>query len=236
MPGLHHPFTDLPDGTLAYGSLSDGYSNEYLEEIAPDRTVREVFDCGAWLVDIGATGEYCASNTLTYDPPTDSYLYSFYSFASILEIPRSTGEPSRWFGNLRGSYAFDSPANGFWYQHGGHWTDEGTLMTSTYLLPGEPFDHPPGEATVIREYAVDAATETLGLVGAWGFDDPAFGDQLGEAHRLGNGNVLQNLGTLARLREWTPNDAAVWDIWWHDHDIGRSVPDEDHYALAPERR
>ena len=240
-PGLHHPFVELPDGTIAYGAITSSagywYGNEYLVEIAPtpDRTTRTVFDCEAWLASIGVD-HYCGSNTLTYRAETDSYLFSFYSLDSILDISRSTGLPTRTFGQVPGSYAFDPPGAGMWWQHGGYWTEQGTLLTSTYAVEGSPQNHPEGEETVVREYAVDEDDRTLRVVWDFGVGDGVYGAQMGEAHRLPNGNVLHNLGTLARLREGRPDGTVVWDAEWSPRqDIGRSVPIANLYDFLPER-
>ena len=231
-PGLHHPFTELPDGTITYGRYSfPAYENEWLIEIAPDRTTRTVFDCAVWL----GRAEDCGSNTITYRASTDSYLYSFFYLNTIFDIPRATGVPTRTFGEAAGSYAFDPPEAGMWYQHGGYWTDQGTLLSSTYALPGSPWNAPDDEETVVREYEVDEANQTLRLVWDFGVGDGVYGAQMGEAHRLPGGGVLHNLGTLARLREGTADGTVVWDVWWPMHDMGRSVPISGLYDFLPER-
>lgn len=227
-PGLHHDFVDLPDGTLVYGSYQGFYSNELLVEIAPDRSTTVLLDCEAWLATEGLSREWCGSNTVTYRESTNKLLWSMFSFETILEIDRDSGHVDRWFGNLPGSYAFDPPSAGFWYQHGGYWTDEGTLLTSTYVVPQ-------GVETVVREYEVDDANRTLRLVWDFGVGDGVYGAQMGEAHRLPSGNVLHNYGTLARLREGRPDGSIVWDVEWPGHDIGRSIPAPDLYALVRDR-
>lgn len=235
-PGLHHPFVELPDGTIAYGSMSFPYLNEWLIEIAPDRSTRTVFDCEQWLFALGVDDE-CGSNTLTYRESTDSYLFSFYSFDSILDIPRSGGAPTRTFGEIPGSYAFDPSYAGMWWQHGGYWTEQGTLVTSTYRYEGGPFDHPENEETIVREWAVDDADRTLRLVWDFGVGHQVYGAQMGEAHLLPSGNVLHNLGTSARLREGLRDGTVVWDVSWDpEQDMGRSVPISDLYDFLPERR
>lgn len=226
-PGLHHDFVDLPDGTLIYGAYQGFYSNELLVEIAPDRSTRVIFDCEAWLAEVGED-RWCGSNTVTWRASDDTLLWSMFSFETILEIDRATGAVDRWFGNLPGSYAFDPPESRFWYQHGGYWTDAGTLLTSTHLTEA-------GVETVVREYAVDDAARTLREVWSFGVGDGVYGAQMGEAHLLPSGNVLHNYGTLARLREGRRDGSVVWDVQWPGHDIGRSIPVADLYALAGER-
>jgi hypothetical protein len=229
-PGLHHPFTELPDGSIAYGRSTRGYETETLDLVHPDRTTTSLWDCDAWLEGIPRSGE-CGSNTLNYDAATDTFLFSFYSLDTVVEIDAQGGLATRWFGNVPGSYAFDPPESQFWWQHGGYWTSAGTFLTSTYVEED-------GVETVAREYAVDEATKTLHEVSNFGVGDGIFGSTMGEAHLLSNGNLLHNTGSAQRLREATPDGTVVWDIVWDnvDGEIGRSTPIRDLYDLAPPRR
>lgn len=224
-PGLHHPFTDLPDGSLAYGSqrVSD---TETLQIVHPSGDVEEVWDCAEWLASEGLDAYYCASNTLTYDERSDAFLMSFYSLNAIVEVDRATGAVDRWFGQLPGAYAFDPVESGFWWQHGGVITPEGTLLTSSDLSAG-------GEETVVREYALDDATRTLTEVWSFGVGEGLYGVKMGEAVRLPNGNTMHNYGALARLREVTPDGVVVHDVSWDAGAIGRAMPIADLYTLAP---
>lgn len=227
-PGLHHAFTDLPDGRLAYGRFT-GYYVESLAVVDPDRTIENVWSCDAFLAELDYGG-YCGSNTLNYDAASDRFLFSFYSVETIIEIDATTRQATRWFGHLPGSYAFDPPESAFWWQHGGHLTEAGTLLTSTYRVPD-------GDELVLREYEIDDAARTVRQVWTFGEGEGLWGIYMGEGHRLPGGNTLQNLGTYQRLREVTPDGEVVWDVEWTDVDgeIGRSEPVLDLYALAPPR-
>jgi hypothetical protein len=78
---------------------------------------------------------------------------------------------------------------------------------------------------VVREYAVDEATQTLQEVWSFGTGQGVYGDTLGEAWRLPAGNTLHNYGSEPRVREITPDGVVVWDIVWPDYPhIGRSTP------------
>lgn len=226
VPGLHHPFVDLPDGSIAWGATTGGYLNEYLKVIDDAGTVETLFDCEAWLAEIGETDAFCMSNTLTYHEPTNKFLFSQFSTDTIIQIDRSTGTAERWFGHVTGSWAFDPPESAFWWQHGGVITETGTLLTSSDLTEE-------GVETVVREYAIDEATQTLREIWNFGVGDGVYGRQLGEAVRLPNGNTLHNYGELALLREATPDKDVVWEIAWDSYAIGRSMPIVDLYALAP---
>jgi len=225
-PGLHHPFTDLPDGSVSYGAISGYYSNEYLTHVSLDGERTDLWDCEDWLSSIGER-DYCGSNTLTYDEGTDRYLFSFYSFETIVQLT-GEGEAVAWFGNAAGSYAFDPESSRFWWQHGGVITPSGTLLTSTDLTTR-------GVETVVREYEIDVAAETLREVWSFGVGEGVYGEQMGEATRLANGNTWHNYGLLPRVREVTPAGELVWDISWRGDAIGRTMPVSDLYALLPDR-
>ncbi len=215
-PGLHHPFTELPDGSLVWGAVTYG-SNETLEKLTPDGQQSTIFDCQEFHDAIGAN-QSCVSNTVSWDPATDHFLFSLWTTESVIEIDHASGEAVRWFGQLPGSYAFDPPESQFWWQHGAQLTADGHLLLSTHRTSY-------GTETVVREYAIDDDAETLHEVWNFGVDDGVYGDQMGEVHRLPGGNTLHNYGTLPRLREATPDGTVVWDLIWDDAgNVGRSTP------------
>lgn len=227
-PGLHHPFTDLPDGGVAYGAVQGFYADEILTEVGRDGEAVERWGCQDFLEGIGAV-ERCGSNAISYDAATGHLLYSFYSFESVVEIQAATGDTVRWFGHLPGSYTFHPPESAFWWQHGVSYTDTGTLLLSCDRSDA-------GEETIVREYTVDAASETLHEVWRAGEGGGLYGEQMGEAVRLPGGNTWHNDGRLPRLQEFTPDGAVVWDLAWDATAIGRTLPIQDLWALLPERR
>ncbi|MEQ1566950.1 MAG: hypothetical protein ABMA64_15010, partial [Myxococcota bacterium] len=225
-PGEHHPYTDLPDGRLAYAAI-DPVESEELRIVDRAGGVTDLWSCGDWLQSLGSYG-YCGSNTLNYDPLSDTFLYSLFSVETVVRIDAASAEVQAWYGHLDGAYTFDPPESAFWWQHGGVLTDAGTFLTSSDLSPY-------GEETVAREYEIDDATHTLREVWSFGVGEGLYGQYSGEAVRLGNGDTLHNYGNLARVREVTPAGEVVWDLEWDSDAIGRTMPIADLYALAPER-
>lgn len=229
-PGLHHPFTDTPDGALLWNAYAGG--DETIEERAPDGTVRTVWDCGDSLAALGASGD-CGSNTLAWDEPTGQLLFSSYALGTVFAVDRARGATLRTYGQLQGSWAMNPADANFWWQHGVHYTGEGTLLVSTWQSAS-------GEGTVVREYALDEAASTLHEVWNLGVGDHVFGEFMGEPWRLPGGNTLHNTGSLPRLREATPTGEIVWDLDWSQREgrpddawLGRSTPLADLYALLP---
>jgi hypothetical protein len=222
-PGLHHPFTELPDGSIAW-SASEG-NNERVYLRSPDGDVEALFSCGEFLRDNGFGG-YCGSNTLWYDPQTDHFLYSLYSAETVVEFDRQTGDVVRHFGHIDNAWAFSPADTAFWWQHGAYFTDAGTLLVSSK-------DRDNGSETVIREYALNEAEQTLEEVWSFGEGEDIYGDVMGEAHRLPGGNTLHNYGSATRLREVTPSGEVIWDVNWPQETMGRSTPIADLYDLMP---
>jgi hypothetical protein len=224
-PGLHHPFTDLPDGSLLWGAMD--YPDETLERLYPDGTRECLWSCEQFHAEIGED-DFCASNTLSYDAATESVLFSFYTTNSIVEIDLASAEAVRWFGQLPGAWAFDPEDSTFWWQHGGYITDDGTLLLSTRVSAD-------GDETVVREYELDSGAETLRQIWSFGEGQGIYGSELGEAHRLPGGNTLHNYGNAVRLREVTDDGEIVWEIHWIGivRVMGRSSPLEDLYSYLP---
>ncbi len=231
--GLHHSFTQLPDGGLVYGSYTGGFGayEENVLRLHPDGTPEVVLVCRDWLDSIGELDAYCGSNTVSYVAGSDSVLVSWFSVDSITEIDLGTGDVGRTFGHVNGAYTFDPPSSAFWYQHGPTYLANGNLLVSTHVTHDDM-------ELVVREYEVDDASRTLRQVWSAGAGQGVTGNQMGEAHRLPNGNTFHNFGTNAHLREYTPDGQVVWELDWPiDNTVGRSEPIlVDLYALAPERQ
>jgi len=226
-PGLHHPFTELPDGSLAWGASDD--LNETLDVLRPDGTIETLWDCADFQEDVGLSS-WCSSNTLWFDEAANRFLFSFFSLETVVEIDAASGAVTRTFGKAPGSWAFDPPESSFRWQHGTVFTDEGTLLVSC-RLDGETVEE---SETVVREYSLDPGSETLSQIWSFGVGDGIYGDMMGEAHRLPNGNTLHNTGTAVRVRETTPDGTVVWDITWDRGSfLGRTTPLEELYAFLP---
>ncbi len=221
-PGLHHSFTDLPDGSLIWGSMESG-DEETLEVLSPKGERSTLFSCHQFLVDMNFEGT-CGTNTIEWDEPSDTLLASFYEMDSVLELDRTTGEPKAWYGTWEGSYEFEPQESQFKWQHGVSYTEEGTLLLSTRR--GNMVE------TVVREYEVQAESEVLKEIWSFGEDEGIYANSLGGALRLANGNTQHNYGSGGRLREVTPEGVVVWDIGYSQSVfLGRSVPLQDLYAF-----
>jgi hypothetical protein len=201
-PGLHHEFVQLPDGTLVWGSQAHGGYEALVQKgpTQPDETV--LWTCQE---DWPGARSDCESNGLFYVEETDSFLYSFYTNSSVVEVDRATGTSLWWAGTLPGGYSFDPPDSQYFWQHGISYTDTDTLLVSSEY--GDP------TGTWLLEYEVDHANRALHLV--WSDGAQAWAETNGQAWRLENGNTLHIVGSASVIREV---DAAGEDVWRIDFD------------------
>ncbi len=225
-PGLHHAFVQLPDETLAWGSQFHG-GHESLVERHPDSAdERVIWNCQD---DWPGAGN-CESNGLFYVESTDSFLYSFYTNNSVVEVDRDKGESLWWAGDVRGGYEFVPSDAEFEWQHGISYTDTGTLLVSSEArVTGR-------SRTVVWEYTVDHKAGTLNE--EWMFDSGEYAQTNGDAWRLSNGNTLHLVGSAGHIKEISPWDqGGEAEVVWHvdfngDHLLGRGEFIEDLYTLV----
>jgi hypothetical protein len=229
-PGLHHAWVELPDGTLVWGSKAHGGIEALVEKApsAPDETV--LWTCGDdWPGGPDRWGE-CESNGIFWVESTDSFLYSYYTNNSIVEVDHATGESLWWAGDVPGGFAFDPSESQYAWQHGISYTDAGTLLVSS------EWDGGVGDRTRtwLLEYEVDPISETLSLV--WASDSGVRADTNGQAWRLANGNTLHVVGSASVVRE--VDTAADEDVWRVEFESDRllgagSFVQDLHSLLSP---
>ncbi|MEE2751457.1 MAG: hypothetical protein VX519_08495 [Myxococcota bacterium] len=223
-PGLHQPFLQISDGSLLWAATSEGWMDR-LVKLSVDGEESTVWSCRALHEHLDVEN-YCAANTLSWNEEADTFLLSFYSTDSVVEIDHASGAATRWFGHLPQAWSFQPPESAFWWQHGVHYTPEGTLLLSTS-------DVEDAQETVVREYSLDDSTETLVEIWNFGLGDGILADEMGEVRRLGNGNIFHNYGTTPRLREASPEGQVVWDVSWEAQRLGNTVPLSDLYRFMP---
>lgn len=222
-PGLHHAFVELPDQTLVWGSQYHGGGEALVEKAKGGKDV-VLWTCTD---DWPGSGGGCESNGLFYVEKTNSFLYSFYTNNSVVEVNRSTGESMWWAGDVGGGYSFDPANSQFSWQHGISYTDTGSLLVSSEAVGKGGSGH----TTMLREYIVDHNAETLTEI--WNFDAEEYASTNGDAWRLQNGNSLHVVGSAGHVKEVDPDANVVWHV---DYDanklMGRGEFIEDLYTLV----
>ncbi|MBX2799774.1 MAG: arylsulfotransferase family protein [Myxococcales bacterium] len=230
-PGLHHAFVELPDGTLVWGSKWHG-GGESLVEKTPgqvDDTVLWTCD-GDWPEQKGFAAWGCKSNCIYYDAKRDSFLYSFYTHETVVEIDRGSGSTLWWAGLVEGGYTFDPANSQFYWQHGVSYTPAGTLLVSTHdSLYG-------ADTNLAREYTVDYDKGVLTEI--WSYDAEELADTNGDTWRLPNGNTLHTLGSASQVKEVDAKGDTVWHLDYNGTRLmGRSEWMEDLYDyVSPEAK
>lgn len=223
-PGLHHPFVELDEGSLVWGA-ADG-NRETVEKLTPAGNQESIWSCQDFHDALGIQS-YCQSNTLFWNEADDTFLFSLYSDETIVEFDHASGETLRYFGHLPGAWEFDPQDSAFHWQHGGHFTEAGTLITSSHATRDS-------DECVVREYSLDEPNQVLQEVWNFGVGLGIEAEVMGEVHRLPGGNTLHNYGSGGRLREVTPDGTLVWEVMWEGQlELGRSTPLDGLYELAP---
>ena len=225
-PGMHHPFTDLPEGSVAWGAYVEGTGAEELREVDASGAATTLWSSDDWAAEVGEVSSDFNSNALWYEPSSDSFLLSSPQRNTVVEVDHESGATLRQFGAAAGSFAFDPPDSAFVRQHGVHYTQAGTLLlTSTASME---------DGTFVREYTVDDESRTLHQV--WSHGDGTGAWMMGEAHRLPNGNTLISYGSTPIVREVTADGDVAWQLDWTgtiDGGLARTFLVEDLYALHP---
>lgn len=223
------------EGTLLYDV--DGELFEWTEGGGS----RSIWSCHAEL----ELEPNCYSNTVNYNPDTDSVVMSFPEPGAVVEIDRQSGEMVGYYGNQQGAWAFDPPLTmppeewRFGIQHFPNITAAGTLLVSSHLPPHDTFQSAPSpnEHSFV-EFRINRDTETLTEI--WRYTEgPEWPHAKGMAIRMANGNTLANYGTGGVIREITPTKQTAFMVKWdipgnedfYNKMVGHNELIDDLYAL-----
>ncbi len=221
-PGLHHAFTELSDGRIAWGA-TDGDEHDSLQILEADGTQTSLWDCADFHESL-AVSEACQSNGLSWHESSQRFLFSFFTTATVVEID-AEGATQRWFGQVPGGWGTEPESAAFWWQHSPHYTEAGTLLLSTRASALE-------DETVVREYSLDSGAEVLEQVWSFGDGQGVYAPLGGDTLRLPEGNTLHGFGSGGRVREITPAGNLVWEIQVEAGTyLGWVTPVRDLYAL-----
>ncbi len=220
----HHELVQLPDGSMATLGIDvrDWYDPDRDEEIpvmgdtlvlvAPDGSRTELFNTWDWrepevhdrFYQISDDyGDWTHGNGLSYHVESDTFLMSLGLVDTVLEIDGATGDVLREFGP-HGYTVPQGVGAAFSYQHGPHWTDEGSLLMSSWV---------DGQSRVMAiEYSVDDDSESLTKLWSYGENEGFTSIAGGQALRVNNGNTVLNTGYRGLLVEISPDHEPVWEM------------------------
>lgn len=223
LPGLHHSFMEVSENALLYTGKEDGRDGVW--ERTADGTLTKLFDCATFWEE-HAAGSPCDGNTLNWRESDDTVLFSSDNDNTVVHLTRS-GEVLAYWGQLEGSGTFASSDERWWKNHSPIWTDDGTLMVSSWLSPD---DH----TLVAREYAVSDTAPNLTQIYLCDMNAGILAEFSGETRRFDNGNTLLNYGPGATIREYTPDCEKAWEVAWPEGwRLHRLTTLSDLYPLLP---
>ena len=213
-----------PDGSFYYEDRGGvGYG---LSQLLPDGTTTRIWDCGAYMAELGVEARECFLNTCNWSEEHGTILASSFTSDTVYEVDVATGEVVRQMGQLEvgDPWSFDPADRVFEYQHDPMWLDNGNLLVST---------HQPGQSGVqiAAEYRVDDATHTLTREWSYTSTD-MWATQMGEALRLPNGNTVQGYGQDGALREVTTDGQIAFQASWEKDSQGYRVV--GHASFLPD--
>lgn len=226
--GLSDCIDVLPDGSLLYDA-----SNE-LREMNKAGTVRTIWSCRTKF----GTGFQCYTNTINWDPVSDSVLMSYPEQRTLIQIDRKTGAVVGQYGAAAGSYTFQPSGWTFGFPHFPSITPDGTLLLSAHLPDALDTYKPMANKHAFQEWEIDRANNRL--VQKWIYTEgPEWAMFKGMAMRLPNGNTLVNYGTGGVIREVTPDKKTVFHVKFDapsgndafNKMVGHNVLVNDLYAL-----
>jgi hypothetical protein len=187
----------------------------------------------------------CYTNTINWNPTTNTVFLSFPEPGMVVEIDRASGERVAQFGNQPNSWAFAPPlltppqAWRFGFQHFPNLSPDGTLMLSSHMPGFEAFAQTPTpNQHAFLEFEIDRANQRL--VERWRYTEgPEWPRSKGMAIRLANGNTLANYGSGGVIREITPDKQTAFYVKFDvpqgddffNKMVGNNVLIDDLYAL-----
>ena len=214
MPGAHHDFLELDDGTIAALVVDpqefDGETVEgdLIREYRPDGTTVDVYS--VWddvqyhpMLDVVPGPGYTHANALDHDPGEDVYTFSLYGLNSLFRVDRASGELIWRLGGDDSDFTDADGESEFYYrQHQFELLDDGILV----------FDNgsPERSSSMALEHRFDGDEVEL----VWSYEpDPAlFCFSLGDVRRLPSGNTLVDFSVKGQVEEITPDGEVVWRL------------------------
>jgi hypothetical protein len=228
VPGLADCIDVTTDGSLLYDAQNE------LREMNKAGTIRTIWSCRTAF----GSGFSCYSNTINWDPVSDTVLMSFPEENTVAQINRATGALVATYGDRTGSYTFQPTSWAFEYQHFPNITPQGTLILSSHMPGYSNGTMPVANQHAFMEFEIDRTNRRL--VEKWIYGEgPEWAMYKGMAIRLPNGNTLGNYGTGGAIREITPDKRTAFHVKFDSPNgndffnkmVGHNVLINDLYAL-----
>ena len=232
--GLSDAIDVTDDGSLLYDA------DDELREMRRDGTVRKLWSCRQQF----GYDFLCYSNTINWNPRTNTVLMSFPYRGTVVEIDRQSGQMIAQYGNAPGSCEFAPPLSTpptawqFGFQHFPNITPAGTLILSSHMPGLDYTSEPVANQHAFLEFEIDRANQQM--IEQWRYTEgPEWPYAKGMAIRLESGNTLGNYGTGGTIREVTPDKRTAFHVKFdtpngddfYNRMVGHNVLIDDLYAL-----
>ncbi len=166
----------------------------------------EITDATADISLTGVNVNPWHSNAIEVD--TDgNVLVSFKNMDEITKINVQTGEIIWRLGGENNQFTFvNDPLNGFSHQHGIRRLANGNII----LFDNGALHQPPVSRAV--EYRLDESTMVAEMVWEYRHSPPLFGNIMGFAQRLANGNTVICFGSAQHVVEVNSSGVVQWEV------------------------
>jgi hypothetical protein len=215
-PYIHHDFTELPNGTIAYLAYDprtiQGVSvlGDRIMEALPEGGNREAFNI--WNVDDVLPyhredslprGMWPHANALQYLEDEDAYLVSFLCLGAIVKIDRESGDLVWILGGDASSFAL--PDGGTDLLEGSHQFEPDGDDLLVFVNGAQS-----GGDSRIEGFTLDVRAGVATPSWSYWPDPSLHAPTLGDVHRLEGGHVLANFGYAGQVHEVEDDGTPVW--------------------------
>ncbi len=213
LPGGHHDFVELPDGTVGYiqyesmDTQQGELVGDVVVEVINGDDKEEIYsvwdDVSPDYESAALTGEgWSHGNYISYGEGEDKYYVSFMGFEAIFKIDRPTGSLDWIMGGALSDFTDAQGGTAFWErQHGFQVLDDAIL-----IMDNGSFDR--GWSQVLR-YGFDESTAEVDLEWSYRPEPSLYSYCLGSAIQLPNGNVLATFAVSGQMDEISPDGQLV---------------------------
>jgi hypothetical protein len=219
VPGGHHDFLELADGTIAmlvtdtecFGE--DCYQGDAIAEFSFGGETTLVWSAWDHLVFVpeeieeldNGSRAWTHANALDFDDESNTYSVSLRNLDTLVSVDRSSSAVVEQVGGAHSDYLTpDGEGLLFEEQHQFQFLDDGVVV----------FDNgtPERASSRVVEYALDPQQFVAELVWSHEEDPVVFSVAMGDVTRLDNLNTLITWGGLGKVDEVTPAGEVVWSM------------------------